>query len=258
MKNRVMFVSGVLLIFMLSLSLVAATEIKIQTKAYHKASISVLASGQTYSLIDSFHIQADADGIVSHNYVTSLEEFDLGVLIRFDGEKISYERMGPFPGADIVYIDLIDPSKSYEGSENAPAEEVEEEVVAEGEEEAVAEGEEEVVAEEVEEAVAEEGITGQAVAEGIDFNPKVIYYVLGLVLGLLVIGAGVAVYRKKRDPSLRGMHSGGNEHHQLRGAERKLAAARQEINRMKNEEKVKDIENQIQREKDEIRRLRKG
>ena len=257
-----MFVSGVLLIFMLSLSLVAATEIKIQTKAYHKASISVLASGQTYSLIDSFHIQADADGIVSHNYVTSLEEFDLGVLIRFDGEKISYERMGPFPGADIVYIDLIDPSKSYEGSENAPAEEVEE-VVAEGSEgeAAAAEGEEEVVAEEEEEETtpeAEEGITGQAVAEGIDFNPKVIYYVLGLVLGLLVIGAGVAVYRKKRDPSLRGMHSGGNEHYQLRGAERKLAAARHEIDRLKSEEKVKDIENQIQRERDEIRRLRKG
>ena len=130
----------------------------------------------------------------------------------------------------------------------------------------------EVVAEEPVEGNEEESgsmLTGSAIFgdEGI-FSGKTLYYIFGGVLALGILFFGFK-FIKKRKPSLKNIKirklsdlkpkkDETEEDKRITDAEEKLKQAQEEINSLKNQGKIKALEEKMEADRKELQRLKEG
>ncbi len=109
------------LIFIISLAfvvpLVLATDVTIKAPADHTVTVTVLTPGEGYGYISSFTQETGARGEAKGNFTASIPKVDVAVLLRFNGEKVSYTRYGPFDVSKPIFIDLNGNSTSSSSTE---------------------------------------------------------------------------------------------------------------------------------------------
>lgn len=237
------------LVLLLALPIVAASaEINVRTYANHKVSIFIREPGKL-PLADSFHGISDPNGAVTYNYPGIMNEFDVSVKISRDGDTILLENFGTFTDQNSLYLQAKNGEilKDYRELD-APIEEVVEKP------EPVIEEPVEKIEEVVEEPKVENApTTGSAISGLGKSSLKIVYYIIG---GFLLVGIIVFVFGKKflkRD----GITVQTAEH-ELARAEKRIEKAQEDINRLKNRDKIIQARKKLETDKAELRKLQKG
>jgi hypothetical protein len=102
--NVVMFVLAIVAV--LPVVLAIETTINVNTIAYHKVSVFVYGEGEM-SILDSHHIESEADGIVSVVHNSGAKVIDVRVKISKDGNTVANEKFEGYSAGENINI-LID------------------------------------------------------------------------------------------------------------------------------------------------------
>jgi len=262
----------VLLLLFIAFPFISAVSVPINVETFpnHEIMISGLYPGSVYSLIQSFHGKSDASGKFSVILNTSIDKIDVKVWVKKDNTAIVTKRFDGYPtGADInleVYPENYQKPAPVANVSNETA-------LAAPTNESIIENTSETVTE-----TSESGskLTGAAVKEG-ESSGKMLYYIIGAIVLLGIIGFTSAVIIRRRDfPSnpkevrVRKLSEIQRERQEMKGksaeeykrayeaAQKKVEESQKEINKLKNQEKIKQIEDRISKERDEVNRLRRG
>lgn len=254
MRKRLLVSISILMVIM---PLILATDLSIISPPDHRVSISILSTGEGYTLIDSFHKDTGPLGEVNITFTSSITPIDIGVLLRFNGEKVSYTRYGPFDTSKPITIDLTTGITTNEVKKQV--DQIENNTIEN-------EGENITIIGEIEENKSIENessgnILGSAIEnlKELKINKNIALISLAVVIIAIVFflvykniekfgkeshnGKGFWLYHKE-------VSKHGNER-DLEQLERKLKEAKDEINKIKNS---KDRIEQVQKEFDEARR----
>lgn len=113
-------------------------------------------------------------------------------------------------------------------------------------------------------------ITGFSIKEklpSIKINWKIVGYSAGIILIILVLGAGIVIFVKKRPKTFNSKvyfapktsRADGVDERSLREAEKRIKEAQEEIQRIKSrDEKIKEAERRVEQDKQELERLKRG
>ncbi len=276
--------------FLLAISLVSAvnTEIKVKTLPAHKVSIFILASDEVYNLLESFHKTSDIYGDVSVTYSSEIDSFDVRVIVKTkEGEKLFNEKFDGYNAGELISIRIDNEEITREYK---PVEDVNESVGNEtgGGENATSEGEEDVVG--TSESIIEEGssdsgaITGEVVSDNGGVS-KIIYVVMLVIVVLIFVlfllgrkmvsnrkmakygssgdisdtvktGVGVLKPLNKADES-RGLKQL-NKSEGIDRLEAKIKDMEREINKLRNQEKILEVQKKLEEDRQELERLQRG
>lgn len=261
-KNCLLVSSLFLIILLMPFISSAVTPITAKAPLNYKVSFSILNPSEMYALLDSFHTKAGTDGLAQINYSSTLDEIKIGVLVRFAGEKISYDVYGPYTTGETVYIDT-ETKEVLLGNEAtsflSPQEVLIEEESEELEEPLESESNE-----------TEESIfpTGKVVSI-IKQNRTIIIYVF---LGALVLAGAVFSFIrfkkmkkgsgdikvKKLSDLKKEKEDFDVEKDEIEKLQIQIAEAQKAINKIKNKEKIKEAEKKLEEDKAELEKLQKG
>lgn len=259
---------GVLLVFVFSLTLVSATstEVFVKTMPYHEVQIVAFQPNvQSFNTLERITVESneygDALGVFS---VTT--DFSLKIFIKKDNVKVLEETfVTAYPVGEKVHIEMFEPGYDpieTPGWAKLGSEKEVEEVVEEENETVV---EEEVVED-------EEGVTGAAVAEGVGnfFTNKIFYYVLGGVILLAIVGFVIMKVVKMKGASKQIQVKKlseiekeqkeviGDKMKLIQAAEKKIEEAKEDIKKIKNEDRISEARKKIEEDMKELERLEKG
>ena len=253
---RFVFVLVVLISFLSMVSAVK-TPVVVKTLQYHDVEIAVADGGsQSFSLIERLREQADEYGDVTFEIDTVKKTVNLYVYIKRNGETVAEDKyFGEAVNGQEIYIELV-PS----GYELIPT--PEEEVVINDEE-----NNETIIEEIIESPESGAGITGAAIMDTV-LSKKVLYSVGG-VIGVLIIlwiilkiikhkknsGTGEIKVRKLSEVNSDPKEKIENKMQMIEDAERKIREAQQEIGKLRNEEKIKEIKKKMEEDQKELMKL---
>ena len=264
------------LLFILPLVSAVDTQINVKTLANHKVSIFVIAPEDTYRLLESFHINADATGMVSVKYSGIDTEIKVNVKITKDGKTVIFEKFpDEFRAGENLYLKVIpgDVSTNYMEEEKAnEAEEVENnETLNKTEQQNVSVT---PLAEEKKEEKTTNsssskklGISGSAILGEIKKYTK-IYYIVGIILI-----AGVIVFFIWRSGVIGKIGDKFNsdsssydydpikynfKDKEIDTLEKKMKTMQSEINRIKNQKRITEAEKKLEEDRKSLDRLKKG
>ena len=88
MKKDIYLNLFLLVIFSISFVSAIDTQINVRTLPNHKASIFVLKTGETYLLLNSYHINADSTGQVSATYSGDESKIMITLKITKNGQTV--------------------------------------------------------------------------------------------------------------------------------------------------------------------------
>ncbi len=258
------------LIVLISFISATETQIIVKTLPEHRVHISVLRTGQVYSLIESFHKDSGTSGELTVTISTSEGNFNIGVWVKKDNVDIVSKKFeDEFPvGTPItleVYPDWYAPPKKgpvlneTNSSNNQSSENITNESNLQAE----------TNPEETDTNNSQ--LTGLVTSEKSSiFSKKTIYYTGGII-GFFIVSFVVFLFIKNRQPSTKEItikklselkeNKGDKIGYDLRiieDAERKIKEAQEEINKLKNEEKIKELKNKVEDYQKEINRLEGG
>jgi hypothetical protein len=269
-KELLLFGVGfIFLMFVLPLAL-ADSEINVRTVSGHRASITLLGTGETYEFIDSFHKNTGDTGKVVVNYLGDRGTLDVLVKITKDGETVISERFEDMGSTGPMYLQVIPGKVSSDykklDEEKAAAEAAK--IAALEAEKVAASGED---AKESDDDSGTEGVTGSAISDFELKIPKSLYYVVGglLVVGLLAfLGLKYGGGNKSFSPkSVTGSVGSSSVNRDKKNPaelklENQLKEAQKEIARLKREEqniaKIAEVQRKLEADKEELRKLRSG
>jgi hypothetical protein len=263
-----------LLLLALPMAMALNTTIIVHTLPAHDVTITLLEPIDTFSSIKSFPgLYSGLGGLASVSYGGDETVFHIKVLVKKDGGVVVNEQFDEQTAGEIIELDV------YPEDFEVPEEEDEEKEKTSDEEDESSEDEEEEVLENEENLELEEnqdeqnadadGITGLAVGkeenESEKSFPSWIIYLIGVILIAGIIGlVAMKGLHMKRPPHERGQvvekdrreEDGSQISHDLVNAEEKIRRLQNEINMLKNQDKIKQIERRIEEEKEQIEKLR--
>ena len=264
------------------------TQINIRTLPSHKVNAQILDPVPPNYALDSFNGYANLDGDITFAYKSELKEVGIKVQINDkEGKLVTVEKLGNFPTGSPLFLQVIkgnisldfrELSKPAQNTTNAtqnvtanqtqPATNITNQTTTN------------VTANQSDVNSTQTGLSGTilGITEKIKFSKTVYYIIIGfaaLVVLFFVIRAGYRKYQKSPyiGSSTTKIDSQGRIHQQtasnltsnskllekeLVSARNKIRELQSEINRMKNQERIREMEKRIQAEKDEIERLKKG
>lgn len=271
MKNK-----GVLGIFLLLILIqftsAVTTSIKVETFSNHDIMVSALRTGQVYNLIESFHGKSDVSGIFLATLTTdSIDEIDIKVWVKKDNQAIVTRRFDGYNLSSPITLEVypesyVKPEPVANTSLNVTSNTTTNETQLNKTEE--------ITINDTSDSGSK--LTGAAVKEG-ESSGKTLYYIIGAIVLLGIIGFTSAVVLRRRDfPSnpkevrVRKLSEIQRERQEMKGksaeeykrvaekAEKKVEEMQHEVNKLKNQDKIKQIEDRIRQQQEEVRRLRKG
>ncbi|OIO80422.1 hypothetical protein AUJ84_03625 [Candidatus Pacearchaeota archaeon CG1_02_32_132] len=253
MKGLLFFVGFIILLFV-AMPLVSSLNIDINLKSdysFRSVLIRVLDGGSNE--LDSLYPgKTNINGELTTNYSTSLAKIGFSVFILENGEVLNNVEFEEMPTNKPIILDMrADP---VDVPENISTSNVSKETTN---------------ATIVDEGNLEDGsITAQAISgDEKSFSvPILFYYLIGILLLAGVIGFIVGkMIREKRHsgnisdkPAMIVRKEDSGFSRNLAVAERKLRDAQNEINRLKNTDKIKQAEEKLRRDSEELEKLRKG
>lgn len=232
----------------LPLCLGESTQINILTHPSHKVDVFILDPAEVYSVYDSFHLKSDYSGMVQINYTTS-GNFDVKLQVfTFDNKLVLVDRLKNYVPGETVYILALkgNTSRNYEAMIPKPEVNI-----------TNLTSEENVTAN-ITTTNVSKSITGKVISfDSIKSNLKYVYYFFGAILiaGLVLI----SVLKFKRNPKTEQDEKNEASFEmkaKLAATEKELQEARKQINQLKNQEKIKQLESQIEKERAELDKLR--
>jgi hypothetical protein len=231
----------------------AATEIRVKTLPLRNLSILILDASQTYYLAESFHVSSDINGKANATYSGSINKINIGVKI---AQENIYDTFGPFNTGQQINLNVIPGDMS--SSTGVPEEENAIENITENTTEANLT--ENVVSNTTSNESKKGFLSGLSIS-AIKGKIKIVYYVVGVIL----IGGLIFLYLKfgrewiKKDVAYNYKSLSSKElSKELSDAEKKLREAQEEINKLKNKDKIEAMERKIEQDKSELENLRKG
>ncbi|MDO8508600.1 MAG: hypothetical protein Q7S27_02855 [Nanoarchaeota archaeon] len=279
MVKKIIF-SLFILILILSFANAVSTDIKVKTLADHKVGVFIYSSGQPAS-IDSFHKVSDSSGIVQVTHSSDKSKIDVMIKITKDGKNVlDPYKFEDYKAGDPIYIRYDFDEQNGEYSDSTTGEIKEAEVndsaidantTIPAAEEKTEEAVKETVKEENKSGEVNQPATGGVISHSDgDFFSWMIYGGIGLLL--IVIVAVLFVWRSSHFstgiPSPPTHHFSGSHnsnsvvqeqsYSDIHKVEKRLEEAQREIRMLKNKEKIKEAENRLRQDKDELDRLRRG
>ena len=280
--GRKLILSIVLLILVFSLVSAIDTKIKIKTLPVHKVSIFIYPSGKL-AFIESAHNNSDIYGNLEVTHSSGHKDIDIIVKVSKDGEKIFLEKFDGYKAGGPISIRIdneeitgnyAEPTKG-ESPGNESAGEIENEVVAN-----------ESLNDSVNENEA--GANGTSIAGAVisdsnndEISRTVYYLIAGVVIVLAIVfllyrrfsvgnlnvpvnkgsavpvnnpnvpvNNGIALSSRTSETNL--------TDREVRRLRMQLTTAQREIIRLKNENRIQEIQKKIEEEKKEVDRLRRG
>ncbi|MBI5804371.1 hypothetical protein HY450_03945 [Candidatus Pacearchaeota archaeon] len=252
----------------------AATEINVRTLPNYDVSIFVLDPTQVYYLLDSFHLTADGNGLVSAVYEGTEEKVKINVKVFQDDTTLILEKFDSFDTGFPLYLQVIpdDVLRDYKklDDEKAAAEAAAAEAAAQAEAAAAAAAIEET--ETAPEEPASQGLSGSSIFNGEGGFPKSVYFIIGgAVLIIIVIfilknrisavSGLLSIPRTDKRKDLNFSETNGSlgkKNREIEKAERKIKEVQMEINRLKNQDKIEAAERKIEQDRIELKKLREG
>jgi|GEM_PF-2538762 len=244
------------------------SQIKVVTLPNHEVTIKVLVPGDKYYVRNTFeNIPTGDEGIVILDYSTGNPEFKIEAYVS-KGNTIMFKgNFGPYDEESLIVIGL---PEGFEEEQTIPLDNNESEMNnSNGSIQEDLDINVEITNEEVnvvEEASERESITGNVIADLGDVS-KLFYYVLAVVIlgGLLGFVVGRMIKTRKikmgiidASPVKVKENKDLDYNKELLDAERKLNEAQAQLAKLKSKDKVRQAEERLQRDREELEKLRKG
>jgi len=193
------------MMFILPLVFASTTDITIKAPAQHEVFVTILDPAQVYYSIQSFPRITGETGEFTINFTSDIQTFDVAILLKKDGKKISYERLPEtyITGAPI-FINLVDnATEPVSVSPEEVIENVTQNVTSDTETTNTSvpvsptESNTQIESDSVEES---SGISGSTILNVKELlSSKITYYIgVGIVLALLVVV--FVLFRGVKDP----------------------------------------------------------
>ena len=231
----------------------ASTTINIKTVSYGKVGLFILAVNSIFDVYDTYHAVADYDGIAQINLTTDHADY---VDLKFqvdgeDGTNYLIERMEDMKLGSTLWLKLLpgDISKNNTPIIASPVVNISENQTN--------------VTSSVTSSNSTQQVTGFSITEIKDYVTGKWKYALWIVLSAIII-AGIALFIIKKpkfsaEPKvIKAVQEEKPNLTKLEETEKKLQEAQREIAKMKNQERIKAIEERIRAEREEIDKLEKG
>lgn len=254
------------LLLLVPLASAIDTTVKIKTLPFHEVQATPLeANAASFIELDKFRGEADQYGDIEFTFSTTDSTFDMTVFIKWQDKTVISKRFTDgFPVGQELYLEIAPAGakllETPETEEIAEENLVQEEELAAEAAAAVALAEEEEAETTEEEEVVEEaeaGITGLAISSDILGKAKpFVFYVLGAAV---LVGVLVFVFRIRKRTKLKAdLTSGSANPAIIVDLQNKIREAQKELNMIKNQDKIKEAENKIQKDREELEKLRRG
>ncbi|HLC77535.1 MAG TPA: hypothetical protein VJH92_00230 [Candidatus Nanoarchaeia archaeon] len=276
MKFKEISIITFLLVFLMQFTSAIATPVSVQTFPNYDVMVSALRPGYVYNLIgDSFQGVSNANGTFSITLSTNdSDDIDVKVWVKKDNVPIVIKRFeGYNVGVPInleVYPDnyvkptpVVNVSENTTKTDSVPVNETNDKTPD---------------STNTSNTSAENSgskLTGAAVDDG-KSSSNTLYYLLGGAVLLALAGFVASTLLKRREGivpkevRVRKLSDIRKENSELsaksaeeykrayEATEKKLEESQREITKLRNQEKIKQVEDRILREKEELRKLRKG
>ncbi len=265
-----------LVVLLLALQFVIAvdTGLTIKTVPNQRVDISVVRPNQVYSLIKSFHVNSDSNGEAKVTFSHDENTFNVRVWVKGDGVEIASKKFEEeYPTGEPLTLELY--PKWY----SPPVDEtIMNETNSSSEINLIINNENtsEITVQEVlniENNSVNSSGTGLVISKGtLGFSKKTIYYFIGIVVllsmvffVLLKIKHSQSVPKEIKVKKLSEFNAERKEQLEspdhkeaIEIAEKKIEEAQKEINKLKNEDKIKEIRDRMNQEQKELDRLTRG
>jgi len=270
----------ILLLNVLLLAVVSAadTEINVKTLPDHDVSIYVLDASQVYYLLQSYHLATDWKGFQSVVYSGSTPDINVRVVVKKDNQQVLSEKFGPYKTGSPIYIQAIpgNLSKDYREFEKAAAQSTAinstniTNVSSVNQNNDTISNSTNITFNENKTSEKNNLLGGFSLLKT---NEKIIsslkyvgYGTIAIIVILLIIlivkkyGSSFVRYLGSiRPPHLKkSISSSSNIEIELRKAEKKLEEAQKQIERIKREERIKEVKKRLQEDLEELKRLQRG
>lgn len=285
---------GLFLFFLvlLSISYISAIDTQIRVKSYpnHEVSLSFV-DPQSLEIIESMRQETGDSGEFSVTFSTDLSDFNLVTFVKRPGEDIVLSKgFNDLVPGENLYLTLIQGNIKIEQDEGQGV------IVAQNDSETVENDSEIVIAQE-EETVIEKpsnttpssALTGAATSKDTGSSSNSTYYIFGAIV-LVFVFLGTLMLRRRpsysepqiqevkvrkfsefqkerqdlqkemRNAAATGQPSEQSSDYKksIEAAEKKIEEAQREIQKLKNEEKIKDAKKRLIDDERELMRLRRG
>lgn len=254
-----------LILLILSFQLISATETIIKVKTVPFKNINVIVLSSSLEIYDSFNKDADQYGDASFLFSSDKSRFDVTIFVKDINldKKIAYKKLENQIAGEEIYVEVVPEDFTII---ETPGEELEQEIV-----ENVSLNDSLISLQE--ESEQKSRISGHAIFGENTKLKNIILYSFG---GILVILIAFFIFKKikKRDKGEKGIKvkklselrseekilgnegSPQNYYQILNNTQKKLEETQKELDKVKNQEKIKEIERRIQRDQQELRKLK--
>lgn len=247
MKNNLFFV---FVFFVLVISPFAfAVELNIQTLPNHRIS-AFFREPDKLTNIDSTHMDTGSGDVVINSSLFGEDQLDLVLTLKKDRESVLNKEFRGLSTNQPIYINFLPGLSEDEMLMDLSKKEVKEEnpVVPET-----------ITNEEIKEKKIDSAVTGKSVEDNEKvIDSKIIYYVLGFIVGLSLIFFIIQTYRKKMKSSdnYKIVKYSRNDDKKIADAERKLAEAKIELDEIKDrKKKLIEAKERFQKDRNELKKL---
>lgn len=256
-----------LLIFALQLVSAADTEIKIKTTSFTKVYLTILNTGDEFNAITAYSKNSDYYGDVSFVHSGDQLIFDLMVVLSKNGETIYSEKFREgYRAGKPIFLEVA--PEGYELLETPDAPSTGNETDSNSTEEAP------IVEEEVSESEDKKGLSGFSIANITDSIPwKYVLYALGIivVLGGVIFALKQVQIRprqikvtklsdRRSSSDIEEADDGPKDKldrliQETESKLKELKTAQKEIGSSKNGQKIKELQERIRRDQEELKRI---
>ena len=269
--KKVLFAVTVLLLLILPIASAINTEIKVKTMPFHEVQLTTYNSNtEAFDAFERFKGEADKYGDITFTAISDESAFNIIIYIKWNGATVVSKRYEEgYTAGEPIYIEIARPGFQFietpeETGEEPPENETRNDTVTDEETETQQEDiqEEQQTTEESNQDDSE--ITGLSIFEkvGEGLSSKTLW----LIVIILVVVAVILFFMKKassmqmfsKTPLLKTNNEGSAGGQELRRAERRIAEAQAEINRIKNKERIRDAEKRLATDMESLRRLKRG
>ncbi|HPD81916.1 MAG TPA: hypothetical protein PK357_02340 [Candidatus Pacearchaeota archaeon] len=254
-----------LILLILSFQLISATETVIKVKTVPFKNINLIVLSSSLEIYGSFNKDADKYGDASFLFSSDKSRFDVTIFIKdvdLD-KKIAYKKLENQIAGEDIYVEVVPEDFTIV---KTPGEEIETEIV-----ENVSLNDSIISLQE--EPIQKPRISGYAIFGENTKLRNIILYSLGGVI-ILLIAFFIFKKVKKRNKGEKGIKirklselrseektlnkddTPQNYYGILNNTQKKLEETQKELDKVKNREKIKEIERRIQKDQQELRKLK--
>jgi len=254
-----------LILLILSFQLISATETIIKVKTVPFKNINVIVLSSSLEIYDSFNKDADQYGDASFLFSSDKSRFDVTIFVKdvdLD-KKIAYKKLEYQVAGEDIYVEVVPEDFTIV---KTPGEEAETEIV-----ENISLNDS--ITSLQEEPIQKSRISGYAIfGENTKLRDIILYSLGGIII--LLIAFFIFKKIKKRNKGEKGIRikklselrseekaldndgSPQNYYQILNNTQKKLEETQKELDKVKNREKIREIERRIQKDQQELRKLK--